>query len=459
MSSKKFDIQSWRNLLAFQRDPVAFVQAQAKRNGKFSQFKIGPQQMFLLNDPDYIKDVLVTRNQNFGRGRGIILLRRLMGNGILTSEGDFHLRQRRLVQPAFHRQRIAGYAAMMVEYAARARERWHDGQTMELAQEMMRLTLAVVGKTLFDAEMEGEATEIRDALDTMGHVFQSNPTPLQTLLAKLPFNRNDQRFEAAKARLDAIIYRIIDERRASHEDRGDLLSMLLATQDTEGDGKGMTNEQVRDEAMTLFLAGHDTTSNALSWTWYLLAQYPQVEAKLHAELDTILQGRLPTFEDLPKLKYTEAVLTEAMRMYPPAWTVGRRVLKDYQVDGHTIPANSFVLTSQYVMHHNPLYFHDPETFKPERWTPEFRATLPKFAYFPFGGGPRLCIGEAFAWTEGELLIATLAQKWRFHLLPGQKVEMKALVTLKPKNGIQMRLEQRQTNFVASAQTSDEKVLA
>jgi cytochrome P450 len=375
------------------------------------------------------------------KGEGLQRAKRLLGEGLLTSEGEFHLRQRRLAQPAFHRQRIAAYAATMVEYSDRACDRWQAGETRDVAREMMRLTLAIAGKTLFDADVESEADEIGEALTTTFALFNRLTLPFAQLLERLPLPAT-RRFQKARERLDATIYRIIDERRASGEDRGDLLSMLIAARDEEGDGSGMTDEQLRDEAMTIFLAGHETTANALTWTWYLLSQHPDIEARFHAEVDEVLKGGLPAAEDFPRLRYTEMVFAEAMRLYPPAWIIGRRALGDYRIDGYTIPARSILLMSQYVTHHDARFFPNPFRFDPERWAPEARESRPKFSYFPFGGGPRLCIGESFAWMEGALVLATIARRFRMRLAPGHPVEMQPLVTLRPKHGMRMIPEAR-----------------
>src|SRR5262249_26280439 len=328
------------------------------------------------------------------------------------------------------------YADAMIDHAFRTRERWQDEETLDMWQEMMRLTLSIVGKTLFDADVEAEATEIRKALTDVMQLFERITNPFSVLLDKLPLPAN-LRWVKAKARLDETIYRIINERRASGRDQGDLLSMLLLAQDEEGDGSSMTNQQLRDEAMTLFVAGHETTANALTWTWYLLSQSPEIEQRLHHELDTVLGRRLPTTEDTTKLPYTEAVLAEAMRLYPPAWTIGRRALSDYQVGDYHIPARSILLMSQWVTHHDERFFPDPFKFDPDRWTPEARERRPRFAYYPFGGGPRVCIGEPFAWMEGVLLIATLAGRWRPALVPGHRVGTQPLITLRPKYGMRM----------------------
>jgi cytochrome P450 len=329
----------------------------------------------------------------------------------------------------------------MTDMTARTAARWHDGETLDISQEMMRLTLAIVGKTLFDADVEREADEIGAALTAVMELFDMLLMPFSELLEKLPLP-HVRRFRRAKERLDETIYRIIEERRGSREDRGDLLSMLLSARDEEGDGAGMSDLQVRDEVMTLFLAGHETTSNALTWTWYLLSQHAEVEAKLHEELDAVLEGRPPTFEDVPRLRYTEMVLAEAMRLYPPAWAIGRLALKDYEVGGYTMPAKSLVLLSQYVTQRDARFFTDPECFDPERWTPEAKESRPQFSYFPFGGGTRRCIGEGFAWMEGILLIATLAGQWRMRLVPNHRVEPMPVITLRPKYGMRMTVEKK-----------------
>jgi cytochrome P450 len=305
----------------------------------------------------------------------------------------------------------------------------------------MRLTLGIVARTLFDADVESEAAEIGNALTTAFESFNFAMLPFTEYLEKLPI-RSVRRFNAARATLDRTIYRMIDERRRSGEDRGDLLSMLLMATDTEGDGSGMSDLQLRDEALTLFLAGHETTANALTWTWYLVSQHPEVEARLHQEIDTALQGRTPTHEDMPKLPYTRMVFAESMRLYPPAWGIGRRALESFEARGFTIPKRAVILMCPYIVHRDERFFPDPERFDPERWTPEAAASRPKFSYFPFGGGNRVCIGEQFAWMEGVLLIAALAQKWRMQLDPSQRVEVQPLITLRPRYGMRMRLAQR-----------------
>ena len=429
------------NFTAFRRNALSYLQDASREYGDVVYFRFGPQDVFFLNHPDYVKDILVTHHQSFMKGRALQRAKRLLGEGLLTSEGEFHRRQRRLAQPAFHRARIASYGEVMTAYATRAASRWRDGETLDISQEMMRLTLAIVGKTLFDADVEAEADEIGAALTAVMELFDFLLLPFSELLEKLPLP-HVRRFRRAKARLDETIYRIIEERRRSNVDRGDLLSMLLSARDEEGDGGQMTDLQVRDEVMTLFLAGHETTANALTWTWYLLSQNPEIEAKLHDELDAALDGRCPTVEDVPRLRYTEMVLAEAMRLYPPAWAIGRLALKEHEIGDYAIPAKSLVLLSPYVTHRDARFFPEPENFDPERWTVEARELLPQFAYFPFGGGPRRCIGESFAWMEGILLIATLAQHWRMRLVPTHRVEPLAVITLRAKYGMRMTMKSR-----------------
>ena len=428
-------------LFQFRRDPLRTVVRLARTYGDISHFRLGPQHIYLVNHPDYVRDVLVTYNQSFTKSRALQLAKRVLGEGLLTSEGDFHLRQRRLVQRAFHRQRIAAYASVMTDYASLASDRWQDGATIDIHAEMQRLALAIVGKTLFDANVEQESKEIGEALNEVMHLFDRLTTPFAEVLDKLPLPGN-RRMRTATKRLDATIYRIINERRVSGEDRGDLLSMLLHAQDVEGDGGQMTDLQVRDEVMTLFLAGHETTANALTWAWYLLSQHPDVEAKLYEELDSVLHGHIPTFEDVPKLQYVEMVFSETMRLYPPAWAIGRKAFAEVPLGDYVIPVGGVVLMSQYIAHHDERFFPNPDQFDPTRWTPEAKAARPKFSYFPFGGGPRVCVGEPFAWMEGVLLLATIAQRWQMRLVPGHPVVPLPRVTLRPKHGMRMTLHKR-----------------
>jgi cytochrome P450 len=429
----------WRNLIVFRRDPLAFFE-DAARQGDIVRYRMGPRTIFFVNHPEYVKDLLVTSNRKFVKSLVLQRSKRVLGEGLLTSEGEFHMRQRRLAQPAFHRQRIMSYGKTMVDYAARHRARWQDGATLDMHTEMMRLTLAIVGKTLFDADVESEAQEIGESLEVFMDMFGMVFVPFSEYFMRLPFAPFN-RLTTARKRLDTIMFRLIRERRASGEDRGDLLSMLLRAQDVEGDGGSMTDQQLRDECITLILAGHETTANALTWGWMLLAQNPEAEARLHAEVDG-LGGRVPTIDDLPQLKYTEMVLAESMRLYPPAWALGRMATEPHEIGGQRIPPGSMVLCSQWTMHRDQRYHSDPLKFDPERWTPKAKAARPKFSYFPFGAGPRQCIGESFAWMEGTLLLATLAQQWKFRMAPGFTPRPHPAITLRPGTGMQMTAHRR-----------------
>ncbi len=426
-------------LLAFRRDPPGFLRALAARYGDLVYFRARGRSFYLVNHPDYLEEVLVKQHRHFIKGPTLQMTRHVMGAGLLASEGDFHLRQRRLIQPIFHRQRIEGYGQLMVDYAARLAQRWQPGTRLNIAEEMMALTLSIVGKTLFGTEVEAEAAEVGQALYVLLEAFERLNSPLISLYFRLNLPVLKPA-EAARDRLNAIINGMVAEHRAGG-DRGDLLSMLLAAQH-EDSGQGMTDEQVRNEAMTLFLAGHETTANALTWTWYLLSQNPAEAAGLHAELDTVLAGRLPTVPDLPRLAYTRRVVAEALRLYPPGWAIGRSVVKDVELGGYTLPAGATVILSQWVTHHDARFYPDPFAFQPDRWLPEAVASRPKLTYFPFSAGPRLCIGEQFAWMELILVVATLAQQWRLSLAPGQRVALRPQLTLRPKGGMPMLLERR-----------------
>jgi cytochrome P450 len=394
--------------------------------------------VYFVSHPDYIEQVLVNDNRKYIKGRILRKNKQLFGNGLLTSEGDFWLRQRRLAQPAFHRARIATYADAMVRYASRLAAEWSNGDERNIHAEMMRLTLAIVAKTLFDADVDHEAKRVGHALEAIMH-FNSDFRKLILTPTWLPTPRKI-RATFATAKLNRIIYRFIEERRRSANDNGDLLSMLLAARDD--DGSRMTDRQLRDEAITIFLAGHETTANALSWTWMLLAQNPTVEAKLHAELDSVLRGRAPSLDDVPNLPYTGHVITESMRLYPPAWGMARIAIEDAEIAGYPIPKGCGVSLAQWVVHRDPRWFDAPMEFRPERWEGDLLKRLPRFAYFPFGGGPRQCIGNNFAVMEAVLLLATIARKFRIRLVPGKAIVPAASITLRPKTGIWGRIEAR-----------------
>jgi cytochrome P450 len=429
--------------LAVIRRPLEFLPALARDFGDVAAFDIGAQPIVLLSHPDHIRDVLVTHGRRFHKGRGLERAKILLGEGLLTSEGDLHLRQRRLAQPAFHRTRIAGYGDTMATYARRRAGTWTDGATLDVATEMAAYTLAVVGKTLFDADIEADAPEIGEALGAAIATFNLTVVPWGELLLRLPLPLA-RRFRRARARLDATIYEMIARRRRDDDDRGDLLSMLLLAHDTDGDGGGMSDVQLRDEAMTLLLAGHETTANALTWAWYLLSQTPDVEARLHAEVDQFGDRPLGA-ADLALLPYTRAVLAETMRLFPPAWIVGRRALDAYEVGGHVMARRTVVLMSQWIVHRDSRWWPDAESFQPDRWLPGGSAgdpARPRFSYFPFGAGTRVCIGEQFAWMEGVLALATFAQRWRLRLADGHRVVPQPIVTLRAKHGMRMVAKRR-----------------
>jgi cytochrome P450 len=408
--------------------------------------------MCLVNRPDYIESVLVTQHNNFEKSKDYRALRRVLGNGLLTSEGDFWRRQRKLVQPAFHQGRVAAYAEVMVTYTQRMLASWKDRQILsgglqvepapvDVHEAMMRLTLDIVAKTLFDTDVSREAEDVGAALQVLMSKFfrQAGFALLLPSFVPIPTTR---RLRRAVGQLDKVIYEIIRRRRTGGQTSGDLLSVLLRAQDDEG--LGMTDRQLHDEIMTLFLAGHETTANALSWTWLLLGQNPGVEEKLIEELRRVLSGRSLTAADLPRLTYTDMVLREAMRLYPPVWVIGRRGLAPFRVGEYELPAETNVLMSQIITHRDARYFPEPELFDPDRWgTNDPRnLSLPRFAYFPFGGGPRVCIGAGFAMMEAVLLLATIAQKFRLTLVPGQTIEKLPSVTLRPKSGIRVILHSR-----------------
>jgi cytochrome P450 len=410
-----------------------------RRFGPVTQFRLLARRIWIANEPDVIRDVLVTKHKAFVKSRGAVRLKRLLGEGLLTSEEPLHLRQRHLMQPAFHRDRIVQYAADMVDETQHELASWNDGATIDLAEAMTRLTLGIAARTLFGANVAGDADEVRAALSTVMELFPRFLSPLSELLDRLPVPQT-RRFEAARARLDAVIYRLIAERRASGRDTGDLLSTLLLARDVEAGS--MSDQQVRDEAMTIFLAGHETTANALLWTLYLLSQHPPVGAELVAEIDRTLGGRAATADDAARLPFTRAVLSEAMRLYPPAWILGRRAAQDVEVGGYELRGGEVVLMSQYVVHRDPRFYAEPEAFRPARWATAEAQALPKFAYFPFGGGNRVCIGEQFAWMEGMLVLATIARRWRLDLVPGTPVDIMPLVTLRPRYPMPMTLHER-----------------
>jgi cytochrome P450 len=422
-------------------DTITYLTKCAREYGDIVFFRFLGVPACFVNKPEHIESVLVTQNSNFVKSKDYRAMRRVLGNGLLLSEGEFWRRQRKLIQPAFHQGRIAAYAEVMIAHTQRMLASWSDGQSLDMHEAMMRLTLGIVAKTLFDADVSHEAEDVDAALTVLMGKFlrQAGMALLLPVWVPLP---TSQLLKRAVGRLDKVIYSIIEQRRASGQMSGDLLSVFLQAHDDEG--VGMTDRQLHDEIMTLFLAGHETTANVLSWTWYLLGQNPQVEEKLTEELSRVLAGRVPTPADLPRLAYTDMVLREAMRLYPPVWVIGRRALAPFRLGDYELPADTNVLISQLIMHKDPRYFPDPQRFDPDRWStsnPQ-SASLPRFAYFPFGGGPRVCIGAGFAMMEALLLLSTIAQQFRIEVSPELKVKVQPTVTLRPKHGIPATLKRR-----------------
>jgi len=422
-------------------DPIGYFTKCIRKYGDIVFLRFLGVPMCLLNRPDCIESVLVTQHNNFEKSKDYRALRRVLGNGLLTSEGEFWRRQRKLVQPAFHQERIAAYTEVMVAYTERMLASWKDGQGLDVHEAMMRLTLDIVAKTLFDTDVSREAEDVGAALQFLMGKFMRQAAFAFLLPASIPIPTT-RRLRRAVGQLDKVIYEIIHRRRASGTMSGDLLSVLLQAQDDEG--LGMTDRQLHDEIMTLFLAGHETTANALSWTWLLLGQHSEVEEKLVEELRRVLGGRAPTASVLPRLTYTEMVLREAMRLYPPVWVIGRRALAPFRMGNYELPAETNVVMSQLITHRDAKYFPEPERFDPDRWRPNDprNLSLPRFAYFPFGGGPRVCIGAGFSMMEAVLLLATIAQNFKLTLVPGQTIEKLPSVTLRPKSGIHVILHRR-----------------
>jgi cytochrome P450 len=427
------------NMREFNGDALGFVERCAREFGDVVLTRFLYVPALFLYHPDHVEYVLATGSKNFIKAATLRspFFHRLVGKGLVTSEGDFWRRQRRLAQPAFHRNRVEAYARTMVAYAERMLSGWRDGQALDAHEEMTLLTQAVVAQTLFSADVSGDSREIGEALSRLVRPFASQTTLKWILDNRLP-TPGHLRFNRDVRRIDRFVYRLIEGRRASGEDTGDLLSMLLAAQDE--DGSGMTDKQLRDELMTIFLAGHETTAVALTWAWYLLARSPEAEARLAAELGEVLGGRAPTVEDLPRLRYADWVVKESMRLYPPAWAVGRECVRECEVGGYRVPKGMQLIAYPWVTQRDPRWFADPLAFRPERWGEEAIARIPKYAYFPFGGGPRLCIGNYFATMEAVLILATVAQRFRLRLLPGQEVEILPALSLRPKRGLKVKLE-------------------
>lgn len=438
----KNPIKAFLSMMPYQRDFFGQIAQDFDRFGDLYSFQIGTVRQIIMRHPDAIYDVLTRQADKFRKDDATYKnpqkgLAKFLGNGLLVSDGEFWKRQRKLMAPAFHFRRIASYGSIMSEAADRLIESWRGKSHLDVDGEMTHTTLDIVAKSLFSSRMDDDdVRKIGGAMTTLQHF--SGDMLAQMLPSWVPL---PARFAEAQAlrHLDSIVYRVIREHREIGADNGDLLWMLLDARDD--DGHGMTDRQIRDELVTLFLAGHETTANTLNWVWVLLAQNPDKEAKLHEELDRALGGRTPTLDDLKQLPYTEQVIKEAMRLYPPAFAYGRQANSDVTIGGYDLPKDTVVTIMAWSVHHDARWYPNPEAFEPERWTPEFEAHLPKGAYVPFGGGPRICIGFNFALMEANLLLAALAQHYQLRL-PGPAPDPLALLTLRPKGGLPMIVQPR-----------------
>jgi cytochrome P450 len=473
--------------------PILLFEHLLKTYGNIAQYRFMGTPIVFVNDPEYIREILVNQSSSFVKERTVKRMKVLLGEGLITSEDPFHMRQRRIAAPAFHRQRIAAYGDQIISIAASQRDKWQPGQTIDISAASMGLSLEIVARTLFDTEVTDDIRRINDEVNTIMDLYNFIVAfPRIESFMHLPIP-GIMKFRRSKARLDAVVDRLIREHREAaaqgEPDKGDLLSMLLTSTDDQADASGhhtgMSDSQARDEVLTIFLAGYETVANGLAWTWYLLSQNPEVEAKLHAELDAVLgtggpmsdgsmsdvgsipkatgcpmsdglmsdvgfipniqpsrRHRLPTLADYPNLRYTEQVFAESMRLYPPAWAMGRMSIKPVQLGPYKIPVGAHVFFSQYIIGRDPKYFPDPLRFDPDRFTPEAKAARPKYTYFPFGGGNRQCIGESFAWMEGVFSLATIAQRWRMSYVGITPPTPQAKITLRPRGPLMMQLHPR-----------------
>lgn len=427
------------NIREFAKDRLGFLDENFRTYGDVVGFRLGPYRIVQVNHPELVEQVVVTQNRSFIKHFALKQTKSTLGKGLVTSEGDFWRRQRKLSQPAFHRDRIAGYADVMVRHTERMLGSWADGQTRDAQDDMMRLTLEIVAKTLFDAEIATEAADASAAMETLMRCFTARIGSPVRLPEWVPTPVN-LRLRRSIGRLDRIVFRFIAERRASGEERDDLLSMLLHARDE--DGSQMTDRQLRDELMTLFMAGHETTANTLAWVFWLLALNPDAESRLLAELDAVLDGRAPTFEDLPRLPFAEHVVNESLRLYPTVWLIGREAIEPCRIGNEWIARGTTVYMPQWVIHRDPRWYDDPLSYCPERWQDGLAKRLPRYAFFPFGGGPRACIGNNFAMMEAVLLLATIARRFRLRLAPNASVTPLPTMTLRPDHGVKVILEER-----------------
>jgi cytochrome P450 len=432
------DLNAFAALRAFRRDPLSLLERLAPF-GDVVRIRVPRSDAYLLNHPDLVQGALVTDHRAFHKGPTIQAAKMLLGSSLLTSEEEVHHRQRRLIQPMFHHERIASYADAMVRHAERAEARWADGANVDIQAEMSAITLSVVGETLFGTDVDvGRSATVRRAMTDTLEMFDRVYSPLFRLLVRLP-SPTMRRYHTLEADLTRVIAEMIAERRATGLAGNDLLSLLLRARE---DGTDMADAEVRDEALTLFLAGHETTAIALTWIWWLLARNPAAEDRLHAELDAVLAERPPTVADLPNLPYTQAVVSESLRLRPPVWAMGRTAVADHRADGHTISKGSIVVIAPWLLHHDERWWPEPLTFLPERWLGDEQEARPRYAFVPFGGGPRVCIGEPFARMEAAMIVASIGRAWRFEGATSSEPELQAVITLRPRGGLPMVARRR-----------------
>ena len=427
--------------LSFARDPIAFLERTARTYGDIAYFRLGSVNVFFVSHPDLVREVLITQRTSFTLSPLRERLRPVVGHGLFTSGGELHATQRRLMQPVFRKSRLEGYAESMAALARRTRDRWKPGQEIDSTEEMMQLTMFIASIALFGHDIEDDAEAVSSNMTLLLEYFTRLVSPFFSLLLRLPLP-STLRFHAAVRDLDAVIYRMIERRRANPGAGDDLLTRLMQAKDDETQAQ-MTEQQLRDELLTLLIAGHETTANLLGWTLYLLAQAPDEDALVHAELKSVLEGR-PTISaaDADRLPYLRNVIMEGLRLYPSGWFIGRRALADVRLGGYDVPKDSVVMLSQYIMQRDGRFYDDPTAFRPERWTEKFEKELPRGAFFPFSAGDRHCIGEGFAWQEALLILATVLERWRFELVPGQRIRPRPSVTLRPNTGIRMIVRPR-----------------
>ncbi len=418
---------------------LGFFEECFREYGDAAYFRVANRRSMLLSHPDDIERVLVTENRRFIKNYALKFLRPLLGNGLLLNEGDAWLRQRRLIQPAFSRTRVESYAGVMLESTERMLTTWHGGQTLDIVPQMLRLTMEIAGKTLLGIELGDRFDEITRCLETTMFDFLARFGAAGLIPSWVPTLRN-LRLKAAIRRLDRILQELIDERRAAGAGGGDFLSLLLHAKD-EVDGQGISDRQVRDEVMTMFLAGHETTAMTLCWTWMLLAENPEIQERVRTEALDVLGDNRPEAADVARLTFCEQVIRESMRLYPPAYAVGRRPLEDVTIGEHFIPAGVNVLMSQWIVQRDPRWYDEPLRFHPDRWADGLASRLPKYAYFPFGGGPRVCIGNTFAMFEATLVLAMIARQFRLERVTNAPIRILPAVTLRPAEPIEMRIHQ------------------